>query len=140
MIGGKCTGRKWSDLAIPKTERAVGFKYLEMFNKAVLVKQAWRLVAWPNSLCEQVLKGKYFHGTDFMSAMKRRNSSHNWRAILFGREALGHGMDKRVGDGNCTRVWGEPWIPDNPGFKSTVRLPNANAVMAEDLIDPISGT
>lgn len=86
----------------------MGFKDLQMFNKAMLSKQAWRLIAFPESLCAKVLKGKYYHDTDFMSASRKRNASHAWRAILYGREAMKHGLIKRIADGSATRIWEDP--------------------------------
>jgi hypothetical protein len=58
----------------------------------------------PDSLCARVLKGKYFHNGDFMTARNKWNSSHTWRTILYGREALNLGLIKRIGDGGSTRI------------------------------------
>lgn len=38
-----------------------------------------------------------------------------------------------------TRVWEDPWVPNNPRYKPLPKLLNAIAVMVEDLIDPILG-
>lgn len=40
---------------------------------------------------------EYLHGSGIMLAMKKKKSSHTWRAILYGREALCHGLIKIVG-------------------------------------------
>lgn len=50
----------------------MGFRAFEMFNQAMLAKQGSRLIAMPESLCSRILKGKYFHDNDFMSAKNKR--------------------------------------------------------------------
>jgi hypothetical protein len=96
----------------------MGFRDFQLFNQAMLAKQGCRLMTKPDSLCARVLRGKYYHGSDFMCAKKKRNSSHVWRAILHGRDALSKGLIKRVGDGSTIRIFDDPWIPANS--RSTV--------------------
>jgi hypothetical protein len=79
----------------------------------MLAKKGWRLMTKPNSVCAKVLKGKYYPNNDFLSARRKKNSSHTWRAILHGREALTKGLIKRVGDDSSIRIFDDPWIPDN---------------------------
>ena len=90
---------KWSNLTSPKGWGGMGFKDFSLFNKAMLAKQGWRLLYKPESLCARFLRGKYYHDRNFMSAVNKRNASHTWRAILYGREALHLGLIKRIGDG-----------------------------------------
>lgn len=94
---------KWSEIALPKCQRGMGFRDLRQFNVAMIGKQGWRLLTNPNSLCAQVLKGKYFHDSDFLSDRKKRNCSHTWGAILKGRTALEMGLIRRIGDGVSTK-------------------------------------
>jgi hypothetical protein len=127
--------RKWSDIAIPKSVGGMGFRDFQLFNQAMLAKQGWRLMTKPEPLCARILKGKYFHNVDFMSAKSRRNSSHVWRAILHGREALSKGLIKRVGDGTSIRIFDDPWIPANMNGRPLCKLPRAKATMVDELID-----
>ena len=48
----------------------MGFRDLKMFNLAMLGKQGWRLMTRPDSLCDKVLKGRYFHDGDFCLALE----------------------------------------------------------------------
>jgi hypothetical protein len=82
----------------------MSFRDLPMFNKAMLGKQGWRLMTRPNSLCSRVLKGRYYHNGDFLAATRKRHSSQTWRAILVGRDTLWHGLIRRIGDGEGTRI------------------------------------
>jgi hypothetical protein len=127
--------KKWCDIAIPKAIGGMGFRDLQLFNQAMLAKKGWRLMTKPNSLCAKVLKGKYYPNNDFLSARRKKNSSHTWRAILHGREALTKGLIKRVGDGSSIRIFHDPWIPDNFNGRPLVRCPEAKANLVEELID-----
>jgi hypothetical protein len=65
----------------------------------------------PESLCAQVLKGKYFPNGDFMTARNKRNSSHNWQSILSGRKALQCGLIRQISNDETANVWQDRWIP-----------------------------
>jgi hypothetical protein len=82
----------------------------ELFNKAMLTKQGWKLVTNP---CAKVSKGKYYHISDFISMRRKRNPSLTWRAILNGAEALEKGLMKCVRDGSAIRGFQDPWTPSN---------------------------
>lgn len=41
--------RKWSVTAAPRFSGGIGFKDFEGFNKALLAKQCWRLISYPES-------------------------------------------------------------------------------------------
>jgi hypothetical protein len=130
---------KWPDLAIPKSCGGMGFKDFSLFNKAMLAKQGWRLISNPESLRARVLKGKYYNDGQFLTARNKRNSSHTWRAILYGREALKLGLVRRIGDGANTRIWEDQWIPSNPGRRPIVHKPLSDVTMVQQLMDPNSG-
>ena len=51
---------KWENLSKPRGDGGIGFKMIYKFNLALLGKQLWRLVQYPDSLVARVLKGKYF--------------------------------------------------------------------------------
>jgi len=100
----------WERLNQPKSKGGMGFRDLRSFNLAMLGKQGWRLITRPDSLCARVLKGRYFHDTNFMRATRKKHASSTWRAILAGREVLQHGLIKRVVDEEFTDIWCDRWI------------------------------
>jgi hypothetical protein len=47
-------------MGVSKFHGRVGFRDLEIFNKALLAKQGWRLLQFPNSLVARIMQEKYF--------------------------------------------------------------------------------
>ena len=95
----------------PKYMGGLGFRDIEIFNLALLARQAWRLLINPNSLCAQILKAVYFPSGDLLRAQVGNNPSKTWRAICDGIEVLKQGLIKRIGDGESTHIWNYNWIP-----------------------------
>jgi hypothetical protein len=107
----------WELLTKPKITGGMGFRDLRLFNLAMLGKQGWRLIQNPDSLCAHVLKGRYFHDSDFLHAMRNKHSSQMWQAILEGRRVLSRGLVRRIGDETMTSVWNDRWMPNHFGGK-----------------------
>jgi hypothetical protein len=92
-------------LVKPKSYGGSGFRDMQVFNQVLLTHQAMRLNTYPNSLCAQVLKAKYFPQGNLLDMAPAREASPMWRAIEHGVELLKHGVIKRIGDGESTRIW-----------------------------------
>ena len=103
--------QSWDRLTQPKYKGGMGFRDLRLFNVAMLGKQGWRLITKPESLCARVLKGRYFHETNFMEATRKKHASQTWRAALAARDVLQHGLIKRISDGESTNIWRDRWLP-----------------------------
>lgn len=96
---------------LPKKEGGLGIRNFDIFNRALLAKQAWRILTMPKSLMARVLKGKYFPSRHFMDTRVTSSASFTWRSILSVKELIAKGACKVIGDGRDTSIWGEPWIP-----------------------------
>jgi hypothetical protein len=70
----------WKTMVLPKYLGGMGFK--DLINQALLAKQAWRLIAFPNSLCARVLKAKYFPNGNLLEMPHRHGelSSMGWNS------------------------------------------------------------
>ncbi|KAH0976609.1 hypothetical protein GBA52_026328 [Prunus armeniaca] len=108
---------KWEHLCFTKDEGGMGFRDLELFNKALVAKQCWRLITNEQSMIHKVLKARYFPNCNFLAAGKGRASSYVWRSLIWGCELLLSGLRKRIGDGQETLVYGDAWIPRPNSFR-----------------------
>ena len=101
----------WEELVLKKCCGGMGFKDLRLFNQALLARQAWRLIQFPDSLCARLLKAKYFPRCNLVDTAFCSNASSTWQAVMYGLELLKQGIIWRVGDGSQIRIWRDPWIP-----------------------------
>ena len=95
----------------------MSFKDIEFFNKALLAKQAWRILYDQSSILSCFLKSRYFPNGDFLSASIGNRPSYAWRNILHGRDLLAKGLRHMIDNGLSISVWTMPWLVD--GGKAT---------------------
>lgn len=96
--------RGWGYLLHPKDKGGVGFRDFRMFNRALLARQAWRLLSKPESLCARVLKARYYPQGNLEDTVFTGNASSTWQAISHGLDLLKKGLIWRVGNGRSIRV------------------------------------
>jgi hypothetical protein len=92
------------------------------FNRALLAKQGWRLVKYPDSLVARVFKKKYYPYGEFLQAKMGSRPSYAWRSIFNARGVLEAGLRWRVGNGEKIKIWGDRWLPP-PSTSSLFSLP-----------------
>jgi hypothetical protein len=101
----------WDILLRPKDYGGIGFRDMRLFNQALLARQAWHLLQFPETLCAKVLKAKYYRNGFLLDTVFSGNGSSTWHAIEYGLELLKKGAIWRVGNGAKIKVWRDPWIP-----------------------------
>jgi hypothetical protein len=89
----------------------IGFKDLRLFNQAMLARQAWRLIHFPESLCASLLKAKYYPNGNLVDTAFCTNPSQTWQGVMDGLDLLKQGVIWRIGNGTQVRIWRDPWIP-----------------------------
>ena len=89
----------------------VGFRDMRLFNQALLARQTWRLLQFPDSICVRLLKAKYYPNGFLTDTMFSGNASSVWHTIEYGLELLKRGIIWRVGHGAQIRAMRDPWIP-----------------------------
>ncbi|KAK9668774.1 hypothetical protein RND81_13G086000 [Saponaria officinalis] len=102
----------WQKLCTSKTYGGLGFRDYEMFNWALLGKQAWRLCTRRDSLVAKVIKGKYFPNSSFLEANLGYNPSFTRRSIREAKWVFEKGLRRRIGDGASTSIWKDPWLAE----------------------------
>ena len=127
-------------MTFPKSVGGFGFRDLELFNQALLAKQAWRLLYEPHCLFSRFFRSRYNSKTSFLKSKLGSRPSYGWRSILFGKNLLIKGLKRVIGDGKDTLVWIDKWI-----FDDTARRPiGIHSIMniclrVSDLISASSG-
>ncbi|KAL5574983.1 hypothetical protein UlMin_016682 [Ulmus minor] len=107
----------WERLCSHKLNGGMGFRDMRLFNKAILAKQAWRILTCPSSLAARVLQGFYFTNSTFLQVRKTSSASFIWRSILWGRELLMQGSRQKIGTGNDTYIYHDHWLPRDGSFR-----------------------
>ncbi|XP_056866982.1 uncharacterized protein LOC130512731 [Raphanus sativus] len=102
----------WDEICTPKDSGGLGFRDFHDFNLALLAKQLWRLIHYPNSLIARVLKGRYYRHTSPLDEHQTYSPSYGWRSIMAARPLLTLGLRRTIGTGGDTRAWTDPWVPD----------------------------
>jgi hypothetical protein len=120
----------------------LGFRDFELFNLALLARQAWRILQQPTELSARILKAVYFPNSDFLDAQLGDSPSRIWRAIQDGKDVLKQGLIRRIGNGEDTMIWNTNWIPRN-GFLRPVTCVHTEEEppqLVSELIDEQVGT
>ena len=124
----------------PKGMGGLGFKDFELFNLAMLAKQAWRLLQEPNSLSARILKAVYYPTSSILEAEAGKNPSQVWRSIVEGRDTLKLGLVKRIGSGKDTHIWLDNWIPRDFKLPQVCQKSSNPPQKVSELINPITFT
>ncbi|KAA3479888.1 reverse transcriptase [Gossypium australe] len=100
----------WKDLCLLKENGGLGFRNLAKFNVALLAKQRWHLINYPNSLLAH-------------------------KSVWAARGLLEKGVCWRVGRGDKISVWDDLWISGNEADRVPNQDNNENLKLVSDLIE-----
>jgi hypothetical protein len=80
------------------------FVVIEIFNLALLARQAWRILQNPKALSARILKAISYPNGDFLEAQRGSHPSQIWRAIIDERDTLKQGLIRCIGTGEKTHA------------------------------------
>lgn len=128
----------WDDMTKLKFLGAV--RDMELFNLALLARQAWRLLQEPESLSTRILKSVYYPNGEFLEATVGARPSKIWRAIIDGKEVLAQGNIHRIVTGESTKIWSTNWLPRDGLFRPCSPAATDPPRLVSELIDPTSAS
>jgi hypothetical protein len=127
----------WEKLLLPKSHGGMGFRDMRHFNqKALLARQTWRLIQYPDSLCARLLKAKYYPRGKLVDLVFPCDASPMWKGIAHGLELVRKGMIWRVQDGTKIQIWRDPWLPRPPSFKVCLKKGRGRLRWVSQLMKP----
>ncbi|CAA7026629.1 unnamed protein product [Microthlaspi erraticum] len=102
----------WKTLSYPKSEGGLGLKDIESWNNACGLKLLWMLFFRAGSIWVAWIRSRYLSSTSFW-ALNERNSSFSWmfRKILHLRSKAMQFLTIKIGRGDSTFFWWDPWTP-----------------------------
>lgn len=130
----------WEKMSKPKKDGGLGFRDLYPFDLAMLARQAWRILQNPSSLCARVLSARYYPGKSLLEATPNSGISYAWRSILKGIQLLKRGIIWRLGNGENTEIWKDPWIPRGVTRRVLTQKGRNLITRVAELIDPNTNT
>ncbi|XP_026428221.1 uncharacterized protein LOC113324099 [Papaver somniferum] len=98
----------WDWFTTSKEKDGLGLRSLELLNKALIAKLAWRFLRDSSSLWVVLLKAKYLRDVSFWTTKKPQRCSTTWAAMLDSRKNLKEGFLWLLDDGSDFRIWTDP--------------------------------
>ena len=86
-------------MCAPREEGGIGFRMIHEFNLALLAKQLWRLVQFPDSLVARVLRGRYYRLSSPLRFGTADTPSYVLTSIIAARKILFLGIGSKVHSG-----------------------------------------
>ena len=87
---------KWEKMCALREEGGIGFRMIHEFNLALLAKQLWRLVLFPDSLVARVLRGRYYRLSLPLRIGAVDSPSYVWMSFIPARKLLLLGIMSKV--------------------------------------------
>lgn len=117
----------WDYFCRPKNEGGLGIRNMEMVNKSLVAKLAWRFITEKDAIWVKLLTTKYLKSSSFWECNRPKKVNRTWDSILKVRDMLRRGACWSVGTGNCINLLSDPWIPNLPRYKP-ISTPNQQSI------------
>ncbi|XP_028070654.1 uncharacterized protein LOC114273089 [Camellia sinensis] len=105
----------WDSVCAPKNEGGLGFKSLDIWNRAAIAKHVWFLFSGgEKSMWCQWVKSYLLKGRSFWRVKIPPDPSWVWRKILSLRDWMSPLINHQIGCGDSTFLWYDNWHPLGP--------------------------
>ncbi|KAJ0090238.1 hypothetical protein Patl1_13669 [Pistacia atlantica] len=121
----------WDKMKLSKSNGGLGFRDLELFNLAMLAKQGWRLLHYPNSFAARVLFAKYYPKVNTVCQIPisvfNRPNKLVWRCSQNGLFSVRSAYHLQVESQLSSRGQSSSVANENKKWKNLWKLPITNA-------------
>lgn len=100
---------KWGIL-IRSKEGGLGLRNLEIMNRAMIVKNIWKVVAGDSTLWVQIMQAKYYPSGSFWTTNKMSTCTRLWKAMMQNKPLLANYTSWVLGNGLTVGVFNQPWF------------------------------
>ncbi|XP_050207419.1 uncharacterized protein LOC126656837 [Mercurialis annua] len=116
-LAGRCTLSKSVIQALPvqpKENGGLGYRCMDLFNQALIMKVGWNLLTNRDVHWVKVLKAKYKVPDGRLDVLPTRsNPSHLWRALGTVWPNVQEGTRWALCNGESVRFWLDPWLDES---------------------------
>lgn len=110
------------------------FKDLQIYNKAMLAKQSWKVMNEETSLLHKVYKVRYFSDGNFLEVKLGKAPSYTWRGIWDSPTIIKQGCRWHVWDGKSIDILIDYQIPGHITLSRLVQGSNAHETGEKQLL------
>ncbi|XP_057856252.2 uncharacterized mitochondrial protein AtMg00310-like [Cryptomeria japonica] len=105
----------WDTTCLIKLEGEAGLRKMDLHNRAIGAKLAWKMYAQPHKSWCKIMVAKYLDSTEAERIFKVANSikgSPIWKHIWESRSILTEHLTWKIGNGEKAKFWRDSWNGD----------------------------
>ncbi|GJT80580.1 RNA-directed DNA polymerase, eukaryota, reverse transcriptase zinc-binding domain protein [Tanacetum coccineum] len=99
----------WKDVCQPKENGGLGFKPIDQWNKALLIKHLWNVANKKDTLWVKWVSMVKLKGRSVWEIEKQSNDSSLWKNLMDLRGEIRNFVQYKVGDGCSVSLWHDSW-------------------------------
>lgn len=107
--GGYMALVSWKDITLPKELGGLGIRDIWVLNRALLMKNLWKLASSAQPLWAQVLLAKYYPEGTLWDTNRTYACTSLWRGLMQLREDLAPYVRWSIGNGENCLLFAQPW-------------------------------
>lgn len=88
----------------------MGLRNLLSLNKAMVIKNIWKLISGHEALWVRIMAAKYHNSTSFWSSQRSIDCSRLWQAIMQYRDLLANYVHWVIENGHTCTAYSQPWF------------------------------